>query len=89
MQRSSAEQFKCWSFQRAGYQSRLRKQVSLYVLSVKRENGALHGWTGWKGDGGENSQMFLAVPRKEERKLRHPDKQPQDGRYLWFFCQKW
>lgn len=45
---SRPHKFKSWHFQTAGHQSRLRKQVSLCVLPVKRENGALHGWTGWK-----------------------------------------
>jgi len=31
--------------QRIGYQSRLRKEFSLYILLVKRDNGELHEWT--------------------------------------------
>lgn len=84
---SRPHKFKSWHFQTAGHQSRLRKQVSLCVLPVKRENGALHGWTGWKGNGEENSQMFLAVPREGERKLTLLDKLSELKMPL-FFCQE-
>lgn len=70
--------------QRIGYQSRLRKQVSRYILLLKRDNGALHGWTKCRGDEEGNSEAFLAVPRKGKRKLTLLDKQSQAWRWLCF-----
>lgn len=77
-------EFKSCYLQRIGYQSRLRKQVSLYILLVKRDNGALHGWTRSRGGVEGNSQVFLAMPRKGKRKLALLDKQSQALRYLCF-----